>query len=501
MRPKITNDDESPIIRILAIAASTDLFSSGGSQPDTYVTILVGEHQENWPIRSEEFIIWLKNRYFRQYRILPSSSSFKDAIDTLDAKARFERGVDKIGLRYAMDAKTRSIYIDLVNEGWEVLKVNRHGWKRIKGCDCPIRFIRHRGMLPLPTPTPNGSLSNLRYLLNIPSDDDWKLLVAWIIGAMNPSGPYPVLVISGEQGTAKSTLCRILRLIIDPNEAPLRRPPRSERDLMIAANNSWIVGFDNVSNIKADLSDALCSLATGVSFSTRKLYTDYSEQIFSAKRPIILNGISDVVSRPDLLDRSICINLQRISTEKRCTEKKVMGEFNKIHPGLFGAILDIISAGLGNTNAITSDLPRMADFTNWVLKCAPKLKWKESAFIHALDQNRREAMANAIESSAIGTPLIKFIHKQKKWTGTISDLLDILSKNMHPSILHSREWPKTPRKMGAELDRLAPDLREARIIFSRIGHDETGTRRLISLRLRQSSDRQKTKRRRLRQSS
>src|SRR5262249_50551779 len=90
-----------------------------------------------------------------------------------------------------------------------------------------------------------------------------------------------------------------------------------DRDLFIAASNSWIVGYDNVSRIPSWLSDALCRLATGGGFSTRKLYTDDEEQLFNAQRPVSLNGIEDFVNRPDLADRTIFLTLDPIPEDRR----------------------------------------------------------------------------------------------------------------------------------------------------------------------------------------
>src|SRR5262249_27693950 len=157
----------------------------------------------------------------------------------------------------------------------------------------------------------------LRPMVNLPDEDSWILFVAFLVAALRPGRPFPVLAVNGEQGSAKSTLCRVARALIDPNAAPLRRPPRDERDLMIAAKNGWLVALDNLSGIAPALSDALCTLATGGGFGTRELYTDDEEILFSATRPLLLSGIEDVATRPDLLDRSLCLTLSEIGEEAR----------------------------------------------------------------------------------------------------------------------------------------------------------------------------------------
>src|SRR5262249_9032494 len=161
------------------------------------------------------------------------------------------------------------------------------------------KFVRRRGMHALPVPVAGGKLNELRSYVNLPEEDAWILFTSWLVATLRPGSPFPILVVNGEQGSAKSTLSRIARALVDPNEAPLRGPPRDARDLMIAAGNSWIVTYDNLSGLSEYLSDCLCRLATGGGFGTRELYTDDGEKLFNVMRPIILNGIEDIVSRAD----------------------------------------------------------------------------------------------------------------------------------------------------------------------------------------------------------
>ena len=129
------------------------------------------------------------------------------------------------------------------------------------------------------------------------SRNDFVLVVAWLLATLRPGGPYPLLAISGEQGSAKTVLSKMLRALVDPNAAPVRALPREERELMIAANNGHVLAFDNLSALPPWLSDALCRLASGGSFAVRQLYTDDDEVLFRGGAPVMLNGIEDVVSR------------------------------------------------------------------------------------------------------------------------------------------------------------------------------------------------------------
>jgi hypothetical protein len=178
-------------------------------------------------------------------------------------------------------------------------------------------------MKPLPMPVPGGSVDMLRAFLNVHSDTDFVLVVAWILAVLRDRGPYPVLVLSGEQCSAKSSFSSILRALLDPNTAPLRALPREDRDLFIAATNAHVLAFDNVSGLPAWMSDTLCRLATGGGFAVRQLYTDQDEVLFEACRPVILNGIEEFVTRPDLADRALILTLDPIPEERRRPEAEL----------------------------------------------------------------------------------------------------------------------------------------------------------------------------------
>jgi hypothetical protein len=136
-------------------------------------------------------------------------------------------------------------------------------WAALDNPGKSVHFIRASGALPLPTPVPDGSISKLREFLNIESEEQWCLIVAWLIGCFMPAGPHPVLMLQGEQGTAKSTTARLLRALVDPRKPPLRGMPKDPRDFSIAARNSWLLIFDNISSLPAWLADCLCTLSTG----------------------------------------------------------------------------------------------------------------------------------------------------------------------------------------------------------------------------------------------
>ena len=211
--------------------------------------------------------------------------------------------------------------------------------------------------------------------------------MAWTVAALKSDGPFPVMNFTGEQGTAKSTATRVFRSLVDPNVVPLRTPPRDDRDMFISANNAWMMAYDNLSSLSEELADAMCRLATGGGFAPRALYTDADEVLFNATRPQILNGIEDIVDRPDLADRCIFLTLEPINDEDRLVEKKFWTEFTAVQPGILGALLDGVSEGLRRLPEIElPTLPRMADFALWVTACETEY-WPAGTFMAAYAGN------------------------------------------------------------------------------------------------------------------
>jgi hypothetical protein len=303
------------------------------------------------------------------------------------------------------------------------------------------------------------------------------LIVAWLLAALRFGGPYPLLAISGEQGSAKTVLSKLLKSLVDPNVAPVRAPAREDRDLMIAANNGYLLAFDNLSGLPFWLSDALCRLASGGSFAVRQLYTDDEEVLFQAARPILLNGIEDVISRPDLADRAIFLTLPPIAEAQRRPEAELWREFEISRPRILGALLDAAAHGLRALSGLghrLEQLPRMADFTLWATACETAL-WPAGTIVRAYEANRRVAVESMIDADPVASCVREIMAQRKTWIGTAAELLSF-GVGYTGDHLSWRSWPKNPRALAGRLRRAQTPLRSLgiEIAFSREG--KAGTR-------------------------
>jgi hypothetical protein len=260
--------------------------------------------------------------------------------------------------------------------------------------------------------------------------------------------------------------------LIDPNAAPVRALAREERELMIAADHSHLLAFDNLSVLPSWLSDALCRLASGGSFAVRQLYTDDEEVLFQAARPILLNGIEDVIRRADLADRAIFLTLAAIGEDQRRPERELWREFEIARPRILGALLDAAVHGLGELPRVRFEkLPRMADFALWAMACETAF-WPAGTFARAYDANRSAAIESVIDTDLVAACVREIMAERHSWTGSASDLLRAHADCAGDDVSRRKGWPKNPRALAGRLRRAQTFLRVLGIdiAFSREGH-------------------------------
>jgi hypothetical protein len=450
---KTTVKRPSAAAMLIQFGLRAELFHS--SDGSAFASVKLGNHIETMPLRSQKFKQWLAYGLHLEMGDPPSASAMQDAITVLEAHAVFVGPERPVFLR--VGSQDDSIWIDLADDQHRAVQITSTGWTIVESPQ--VKFRRMRGMLPLPVPMRGATIDELRKRVNIGSDEDWIVAASWLVATLKSHGPYPILVVNGEQGSAKSTFCQVFRSLIDPNVASLRAEPRELRDLIIAATNGWIVALDNLSSVPVWLSDALCRLSTGGGFATRQLYTDGEEILFQVQRPILLNGIGAIATRGDLLDRSIILQLPGMPEEKRMAEEEFWTVFEQARPRILGALLDAVVIALRDYSQVKATrLPRMADFAKWSMAAAPAFGWRAQEFIQVYGGKRDEAYELTLEASPITTPLRTLLTKGA-WKGTATELLDELNARTDEKTQRQPTYPKSPLTLSNLLRRLAPAFR------------------------------------------
>lgn len=442
------------------------------TQRKAYATVPVAEHRETWPIRSDYFRFWVMDILYEQLGSAPKKL-VTQCLEEFETRAICRGKQLNVHVRIAEHNSAR--YIDLANDRWQVLEVAANGWRILD--ESPVKFRRVPEMTSLLSPQGGGNLRDVSQLLNIDPRNE-ILLLTWLTYALLSGAPYPVIVLSGVHGSAKSTITKIVRKLVDPSTAQLTGAPPSERDLAITASNSHLIVMDNLSDIPQWLSDVMCRVATGGSYRTRKLYTNNSEATFTYRCQQIINGIELSPTRSDLLDRSILIRVEPITEDRRRDEQSFWLDFERVRPRVFRSMLDIICEGLRRLpNVKLNSSPRMADFARWGVAVEQAMGFQPGNFLEAYQSNREDANAAALDSSPIADALCRFLERDGgMFHGTALQLLNNLRlflerfNGEHPELaqlLKHPKFPKSANQLSAEVGRIEPNLKKRGIKFKR----------------------------------
>ncbi|MDM4772405.1 hypothetical protein [Solimonas sp. SE-A11] len=448
------------------------LFHDLGGDP--YAALPAGDGRLAVSITSAAYRELLGRDYYKLTKRGANRNAVTDAVTTLAATAKFDGPQEPVFLR--VGEVSQGIVIDLGDQSHRAVVVTRDGWQVVS--QAPVHFRRSGKPSALPVPVaPN--VASLWRVLNV-AEPDRPLVLAWLLAALRPKGPYPILLLVGEQGSAKSTAARILKSLVDPSAVPLRGAVKDERDLLVAAQSSWVVALDNLSKVDPDLSDALCRLANGGGMSSRKLYTDNDENLIELQRPLILNGIDELAGRPDLAERCIQIELPVIPAHERRTEAAVMEEFRASGPSIFAALLDGLAHAIRDKETIKPhNLPRMADFAVWASAGMPALGYSADTFMDAYMTKNARAIEDGLGTSALARAIRRFIGSRGYWEGSTLELLRLLEGQAGVDERSLPGWPQSPKGLTNALRRLGPSLRHVGITFD---YGRTSQQRLIWLR-------------------
>jgi len=435
--PEATQADDE---KIIAMAERHDeLFCSDDGRP--YVTFADRSKTYTLLVEEEDYQDFLRRR-FREEHKRPVTTGY------LNNAVKYLRAIAKVGPKYKVKVRVAghqgAIYIDLCDDKGRAVEITAGGWRVVDYP--PVRFRRTRLMAPLPEPK-SGKIDILRKFCHV-TDEDWPLIVGWLVAALRPEGPYTVLSMEGRPGAAKSTMARVCKALVDPSTSELNAEPNNVEDLMLQAFKSWVVAYDNLSKLDQRVSDAICLLSTGGCYSRRKLYTTEDQTAFSVKNPVVLSSVKGVVTARDLVDRALLITLPPFEPgDTRLSESEFNRDFAEAYPNIFGALLDGVAAALKNLSTVeVKHSARMADFAEWVTAAEPGLGFRPNTIMEAYRAMRLRA-ASLVLDTPLGKALLELA--KEDWKGTAKELSERLGQG---------NWPSSPKELAGEVRLLAPDL-------------------------------------------
>ncbi|MNN17814.1 hypothetical protein D3C81_1310100 [compost metagenome] len=290
----------------------------------------------------------------------------------------------------------------------------------------------------------------------------------YLVACFIPNISHPALIISGEKGAAKTTSARMIRSIVDPSHQDIAFMPSGISNLALSLSKQYMLSLDNLDTLRPETSDLLCMAVTGGSLSKRRLFTDDDETILSFKGCLTLNGIGVVANRPDLLDRSILLELDRIDEHDRKDEVEIWRAFEADKPLILGAIFELISKAMLIYPGIhLPALSRMADFTRWGYAVAVAAEVDGDLFLHAYEKNRRRINEEVMESNPVATAICFLMEEQNLWSGSVSNLLIVLEQIAQNKKINrrSRLWPKAAHILSTRLKQVRSNLEEYGIYY------------------------------------
>ncbi len=463
--------------------ASPVLFHTETGEP--FARVKVTDHFENLPVQSAEFAGWLRHLAWRATKVTVNSETLEGVRGVLEARAQFDGPVRRLHNRVAW--QRGAIWYDLADKHWHAIKVTPDDWQL--EVNVPILFRRYAHQSAQVVPIRAGRLSEAEPFLNLKTEtdghghtlyDERYLFLAALATYLIPDIPHPIIVLYGEHGAAKTTLSRLARELIDPSATPTLGEPRRE-EIGQWLQHHYMLPFDNLNFLPGWLSDTLCRAVTGDGLSKRRLYTDEQDVIFAYRRCILLNGINAVVSRADLLDRSILLECQPIPDNRRQPEREFWGHFEGAKARILGGMFNALSRAMSLKSGLCLPrLPRMADFAEWGSAIAEASGWGQRAFLEAYNRESDSRNFAAVDSNPVAQVLVGFTENHQDWSGTAAELLATLRifASDAGNDIRAGGWPRQPHILSRRINEAIPNLRRLGI---RVTHRWRGSQKLINL--------------------
>ena len=427
----------------LVLNRNVDLFHD--PLKNGYIKIESENKDEIYRLKSGEFSDYLSLLAWKELG-KPVANQVKNiAIETLNAKAKFDGEEHKVHLRTAWHEN--ALWYDLGDR--RAVRIDGNGWEVVN--KPPVFFKSYPHKIIQVEPIEGGQIGDILKYLNVNSTDKFQeiLLLTYLPTVLIPDIPRPIMVLHGPKGSAKTTFFRVIKNIIDPSALDILTYPRSSVELIQLLSHHFLVCFDNLSDLDDWQSDDLCKAVTGLAFSKRELYSDDRDFIYEFKIAICINGINLVATKPDLLDRSLIFELDSLTRENTIAEEGFWIKFKTDKPQILGAIFTILSKAIKLKNegrAVLKSVPRLADYAEWCNAVSLALGYSPEQFLEAYDENIKRQNSEAIEASVTAQLVIEFTDKlqESEWTGSAKALWAEFDKLAEENGLKKdKTFPKT----------------------------------------------------------
>lgn len=402
-------------------------------------------------------------KVFKAAGIRVNKKQLKDINEQLDEEA--EDGVKKLLAHNRSAPVANGIELALGDEAGTIIRVTAAGVEDVS-TDSFAVFKCNQNTLPMVKPAEKGNLGKLRSHLNL-SPQHIILVIGFITYTLaHPKAPgsnYVNLVIRGEQGSGKTSLTNLILGLIDPTVAGIQSFPNKVLDLAIASQNSHVLGFDNMRNVRASMSDLLCMCSSGGALTSRALYTDNQMKVTYIHVALVINGIHDIVNQPDFAQRCITVETLPIPEEERRRIGDINKQLEEDLPEIFRGLLDLISGVfkyLPYAKVIHPE--RMIDVSHWFAAMELVDGVPQGTYQKYYSDSVKESQLDTLMGNTLAATIVEFTEElqdegKDSWSGTPSELLEKLER-VYTGSRYARDWPQNPISMSKRLNGLKASL-------------------------------------------
>jgi len=452
---RLNDSDSSAVMLLECLRNAADLTFFLDENGALMAAVNKGDYHDHMQVESESFKEEARRRFINRFRKIITKDPLRNVLsnikstfpaNSLPTKNTFLRIAEYEGV----------VYYDLGTQKWETVKITKDGWEIAN--EAPVIFKRFPHMQPqvMPIKAPVESVKKILPFINVHIEELQILILVWLVSLFIPDISYPVLVLQGDHGSAKTSICKFLKSIVDPSMMEVLSIADKTVEIVQCLSHYHCIVLDNLSGISKTESDILCKAVTGEGFTKRELYSNDNDIFYRYKRALMLNSIGCVVTRPDLLDRSILIQCERFKSGSIKTEKNLLCESKNAKPEILGAIFSTIAKVLEifPSMQFEESLPRMADFYCYGCAIAEVLNIGRDKFRNAYLANIASHSRTAIAEDPVAMAVVRFMETRPIWEGTATLLLNDLDPTARELgiDLRMKEWPKTPQKLANQLN-------------------------------------------------
>lgn len=433
-------------------------------------------------IDSELFQVWITKLARKQQGLYIKTDSVKN----LRPQLKDDEGLTKLAYTITKRCAMHEgyVYIDLADDENNIVCINDDGVNITKKIKHAI-FKRSESMRPLPLPDMDVKPSSIIKLLHkilILSNEQAILLAVWLVMAFLNEKQSPMLMLCGSKGSAKTWTMNCITNLIDPSSNSTPMMPNNERDLAVLLDNTYTLGFDNISqtDIKGRISDMLCISVTRGTYSLRTLYTDRGVTSLKLNNRIILNGISQsLLSKSDALDRTVVFDLQRLPVERMIPMSELKQTFEDVRPKILGAIFNTIKEVLSTIDDVDiKNISRMGEFCKYGYCICELIGVGGETFMDVYANNLHLVNEKMLESDMVANAILEIMEDKDILQESVSELHARVIDAVRLMNGNVRDLPQSANHFSTKLLELKSNLEQCGLYISK---KNTGAKKVVTI--------------------